>query len=386
MRISCLQENLARGLSMVSRAVATRSTLPVLGNVYVGTDGGRLKLMATNLEIGLSCWVGARVEEEGAITVPARLFEELVKQSPPERIELEVDTRTETLHYRCGSLSASIKGIGASEFPIMPAADEAEGVRVRVDGDVMAEVVEQVVFAAATDETRPVLTGVLVEFEEDRMTLAAADGFRLSVRSARLEGAVEAPLRVIVPARAMGELGRIVKQVGGEILVILTPNRNQVLFHMAEVDLVSQLIEGTFPDYRLIIPKSFETRVVVDTARFLETVRRALIFARDAANIVRLQVGNAGGPAETHEQAARLVVRAEASETGSGEEAIPAAVEGAPLEIAFNGRYLMDVLSVVGSPQVALELTTPSSPGVFRPVGTETEFTHVVMPMHLGGR
>ncbi|MDQ7029404.1 MAG: DNA polymerase III subunit beta [Ardenticatenia bacterium] len=386
MRVSCLQENLARGLSIVGRAVATRSTLPVLANVYIGTDGGRLKLMATNLEIGLSCWIGARVEEEGATTVPARTFDELVKQSPPEQIELEVDTRTETLRYRCGSLSANIKGIAASEFPIMPTAEETDGATVRVEADVVAEVVEQVVFAAATDETRPVLTGVLMEFEEDRMTLAAADGFRLSVRSARLGAPVEAPLRVIVPARAMAELGRIVKQLGGEVLIILTPNRNQVLFHMGEVDLVSQLIEGTFPDYRLIIPKGFETRVVVDRVRFLETVRRALIFARDAANIVRLEVDSTGAPAETHEQATRLIVRAEALETGSGKEVLPAAVEGAPLEIAFNGRYLMDVLGVVGSPQVALELTTPSSPGVFKPVGSEMEFVHVVMPMHLGGR
>ncbi len=385
MRVSCLQENLARGLSIVSRAVATRSTLPVLSNIYIGTDGGRLKLVATNLEIGLSCWVGARVEEEGATTVPARLIDELVKQSPPERIELTLDPRTETLHYRCAAISASIKGLPAAEFPIMPTAEAAEGLAIAIKGEQLAEMVAQVVFAAATDETRPVLTGVLVELEEDSITMAAADGFRLSVRRARLSAPVEAPLRVIVPARAMAELGRLAAQVEGDVQVILTPNRNQVLFHMDDVDLVSQLIEGNFPDYRLIIPKSFDTRVVVDTSQFLSAVRRALIFARDAANIVRLQVGGEQA-AETHEGAPRLVVRAEAAETGGGEEALPAAVEGAALEIAFNGRYLVDVLSAIGSPQTALEMTTPSSPGVFRPVGTDADFTHVVMPMHLGGR
>lgn len=380
MRVSCLQENLTRGLSTVSRAVATRSTLPVLSNIYVGTDNGRLKVVATNLEIGLTRWVGAKVEEEGATTVPARVFEDLVKQSPPEQIQLELDTRSEELHFQCASIKATIKGIEAGEFPIIPTADTTEGQKIRMPADLLREMIDQVVFSAATDETRPVLTGALMNVEEGQMTMAAADGFRLSVRTGRVESAIESAVRMIVPARALQELGRVLRDDDDVVEIIVTPNRNQILFHVEDTDLVAQLIEGNFPDYKMIIPDSTSTHVTVDTGQLLQAVRRALIFARDAANIVRFKI-EAGDGLE-----GRLEVHADAAEMGGGEEELAAAIEGPSMEIAFNGRYLVDVLSVVGSAQTALHTSSPSSPGVFEPVTEEAKFTHVIMPMHIGNR
>lgn len=377
MRVSCLQENLARGLSVVSRAVATRSTLPVLGNIYIGTDAGRLKLAATNLEIGITCWVGAKVEQEGATTVPARIISDLVNQSPPERIELQLNARTQELQYRCAQVEATIKGIDAGEFPIIPTAEE-DGDAMIVPPDLLKEMVTQVAFAAATDESRPILTGVLMDFNEDQLTLAAADGFRLSVRTARLEAPVGQKIRVIVPARALNELARIVGDQQAPVEITVTPNRNQILFHLEGIDVVSQLIEGNFPDYKQIIPKSTETRTVVDTAAFLKAVRRAYIFAGFAANIVRLSMG-----AEKELQPGQLTVRAEAAEVGDNVETLSAQVEGPAMEIAFNARYLIDVLSIIGTAQTAVETTSSSSPGVIRPVGADG-FTHVVMPMHIG--
>lgn len=376
MKVSCLQENLAKGLGIVGRAVASRSTLPVLSNVMLATDDGRLKLAATNLELGINCWVGAKVEEEGATTVPARLLTDFVNSLPPEQIDMELAVRTQTLNARCARFEANIKGIDAQEFPIIPTADDAERA-VRLQPEDLRQMIDQVVFAAATDEARPILTGVLARFEEDRLTLAAADGFRLSVRSAPLGQTIEEPMEVIIPARALGELGRIAADQEEWVEVIITPARNQVLFHLQDVDLVSQLIEGKFPDYRQIIPSGHTTRTVLDTSGFLKASRVSHLFARDSANIVRVEIAPGDELMPGH-----LTLAATSAELGDNVGQLDAAIEGDPMEVAFNAKYLIDVLSVMDASQIALETTSASSPGVLRPVGDD-DFIHVIMPMHL---
>lgn len=382
MRVSCLQENLAKGLSVVGRAVATRSTLPVLANVMLSTDNGRLKLSATDLEIGINCWIGAKVEEDGATTVPARLFIDLVNSLPPERIDMELIVRTQTLNLKCARYEANIKGIDAQEFPLIPSVgstelttgEEGEG-RITLEPAAFRRMIEQVVLAAATDESRPILTGVLAKFEENQLTLAAADGFRLSVRTAELPAEIE-PTSVIIPGRALAELARISTDEEA-IALVITRARNQVLFHMPNVDLVSQLIEGNFPDYHQIIPKSYSTRTVVNTNSFLRACKTANIFARDAANIVRVQVAPGGELAPGH-----MTIAATSAELGDNVGEIDAQVEGDESEVAFNVKYLIDVLSVMDAAQVALETTTSSSPGVIKPIG-DVDFVHVIMPMHV---
>ena len=374
MRVSCLQENLAKGLSVVGRAVATRSTLPVLSNVMLSTDNGRLKLSATDLEIGVNCWIGAKVEEDGATTVPARSFIDLVNSLPPERIDMELVVRTQTLNLKCARYEANLKGIDAQEFPLIPSAEEEEG-RITLEPAAFRRMIEQVVLAAATDESRPILTGVLAKFEGNQLTLAAADGFRLSVRTAELPAETE-PSSVIIPARALAELARISTDEE-EITLVITPTRNQVLFHAPNVDLVSQLIEGNFPDYQQIIPRSYATRTVLNTTSFLRACKTANIFARDAANIARLQIAPGGELAPGH-----VTIAATSAELGDNVGEIDASIEGDAVEIAFNVKYLIDVLSVMDSAQVTLETTTSSSPGVIKPVG-DVDFVHVIMPMHV---
>jgi DNA polymerase-3 subunit beta len=374
-KVSCLQENLAKGLSIVGRAVATRSTLPVLSNVMLATDGARLKLSATNLEIGIVCWIGAKVEEDGSITVPARLLTDFVNSLPPERIDMELTVRTQTLNLKCARFEANIKGIDAQEFPLIPTAGEDS--KISLDPSMLRQMIDQVVFAAATDESRPILTGVLAKFQGEQLTLAAADGFRLSVRMTHLPDPVSEPVTVIVPARALAELSRISGEQEQPIEVTITPARNQALFHMTNVDLVSQLIEGNFPDYNQIIPKSYSTRTVISTNDFLKAAKTANIFARDAANIVRLEIVPGGELAPGH-----LTMTATSAEVGDNVGEIDAVIEGEEMEIAFNAKYLIEVLSVVDAAQVALETTTASSPGVIKLVGSE-DFTHVIMPMHI---
>ncbi len=375
MKVSCLQENLAKGLSTVGRAVATRSTLPVLSNILLATDNGQLKLSATNLEIGISCWVGAKIEEEGSITVPARLLSDFVTQLPADRIDMALNARTKTMNLRCARYEANIKGIDAAEFPLIPTM--AEDNQVSLGPESLREMIEQVTLAAATDESRPVLTGVLAKLEGDQLTLAASDGFRLSVRTAQLPQAVEQPHEVIIPARALQELGRVSAEEPEAIKMVISTQRNQVFFHMTGVDLVSQLVEGAFPPYQRIIPSSYATRTVLDTASFRDAIRLAFLFARDSANIIRVHVvpGEAGGNGH-------VTISATSAEMGDNVGEMDASVEGTEIEIAFNARYLLDVLSVIRSAQVALETSTASSPGVIKPVG-DVDFLHVIMPMHI---
>ena len=374
MKLTCLQENLARGLAVVGRAVATRSTLPVLSNILMATDESRLKLSATNLEIGVNCWVGAKVEQEGAITIPARLLADFVNSLPPEPIDLTLISRTQTLNLKCGRFEANIKGIDAQEFPLILVPEEDHA--IRLDASTLSQMIDRVVFAAATDESRPVLTGVHVEVTPTGLTFAAADSYRLSVASAALDSGVEHAMSIIIPARSLNELCRI---IGDEEIVtmLISANRNQVFFHLKDVDLISQLVEGAFPDHRQIIPTTHNTRTVLATSDFQKAVRMASIFARDAANITRLQIipnGNGG--------LGRMIVTATSAEHGDNVSELDATVEGQPIEIAFNARYLMEAISAINTAEVALETRDPSSPGVIKPVGSN-DSVHIIMPMHV---
>ncbi|MBI4322472.1 MAG: DNA polymerase III subunit beta [Chloroflexi bacterium] len=374
MRLSCLQENLAKGLSLVARAVATKSTVPALSNVLIATDGSLLKLAATNLEIGVTCWIGAKIEEEGAITIPARLLTEFVNSLPNDRVEMELNERTRSLSIRCAQFQANLKGLDAEEFPPIPTVSDS--VTSALAPHLLKEAITQVVFAAAADDTRPVLTGVLASFDDDTLTLAAADGFRLAVRKINLAAAVAERQDVILPSRALQELARVLDDQDESVEITVTPNKSQVLFHMKNVDLVSRLIEGTFPNYHQIIPQRYTTRVLVNTAEFLKAAKIASFFARDASNIVKLQVlpGEEMTPG-------KMMVTATAAEIGDAVGGIDVVVEGDNAQIAFNVKYLTEVLGVISANQVGLEITSPSSPGVVRPVGGDS-YTHVIMPMH----
>jgi len=298
MKVTCLQENLARGLSIVSRAVATRSTLPVLGNVYMATENGRLRLSATNLELGITCWIGAKTEQEGSTTVPSRTFVDLINTLPNDQVEMDLSVRTQVLNVRSGPFTNDIKCIDAQEFPPMLPPD--------------------------------------------------------------LEGGI------LIPAEELKEI---------TVTMILPPDRGQVVFRTKSIEVVSQLIEGSYPDFQSIIPQSYETRAMVNTTAFLKACKAADIFARESAHSARLRM--VPGPGGT------LEVSATSAETGSNQTVVEATVEGNPLEIAFNVRFLVDVLNAVDTPNIYLETTSSSLPGLIRAAGRD-DFLHVIMPMHLG--
>lgn len=363
-----MQENLARGLSVVSRAVSSRSTLPVLANVLLKTEDAGLKLTATNLEIGVTYWVPGKIETDGAVTVPAKLLTDLVSSLPAgDRVDLELQAN-DTLHLRCGRFETNIKGIDADEFPAIGAAGERP--TTRIAQNVLRRALAETAFAAASDEARPILTGVLAKFEGDQLTLAAADNYRIAVKTITILDAVP-ETSVVIPARALNELTRILADVDDPVEVVLTGGRNQIVFHLDGIDLVSRLIDGQFPNYQQVVPQSHTTRAELDREELLRAVRPAALIAHESANIVKLQVSADGEPG--------ITVSANA-EVGDLVGQVEATVEGDGTTIAFNARYLADVLTNVMADRFALELNGPLSPGVFKPLGDD-QYLHVVMPV-----
>ncbi len=377
MKATVLQENLAHGLSVVSRAVSPRSTLPVLANVLIASDEGRLRLSATNLELGITCWIPARIEQEGSTTVPARVFSDLVNTLPPDQVRLVLDTKSQTLNVRGGTSTNDIKCIDAQEFPPLPVPDFDGAVQVNVSD--FREMIQQVAFAASADEARPVLMGVLLQVEKDKLTMAAADGFRLSVRKASLPAAAPSSVNAIIPAHSLTELARVATDGDEMIRMVIPKLRGQVVFRLKDVEVTSQLIDGTFPDYQQIIPRKYTSRTLVSTSALLKACKQAEIFAREGSNVARLNIKSATGG----NQPSELQMSATSEETGKNETIVEATVDGGGVLIAFNVRFLREALEVIKTPNVALEMSAANAPGVLRPVGDD-QYLHVIMPMHLG--
>jgi len=376
-RLVCTQRALAEGLAIVDRAVPSKSPLPVLSNVLLATDDDRLKLVANNLEMAISAWIGADVADPGAITLPARLLSDFVGTlSGSGDIQLQLKPNTKTVNLKCGRYEANINGIDADDFPAVPAV--GEGTRCLISAHTLKLAVNQVAFAAAADDTRPVLSGVLLTVEGDELTMAAADGFRLAVRTVPLIAPAEENFSLLVPARTLQELQRVIADSDEPVEIAATPNRNQIMFQYPGLLVVSRLIEGQFPDYKRIIPQSYQTRVVLPVGDLLQATKTASVFSRDNSNIVRISVTPSGDELVP----GRVEVTASSAEMGDNAGQLDGSVEGEATQIAFNGRYLRDALDAVSSGEVALEVTGPTAPGLLKPV-TGGGHLHVIMPMHV---
>lgn len=371
MKVSCLQENLSEGLKIVGRAVARRTTLPILSNVLLSAEDGILKLAGTDLEMGITTRIGAQIEEAGSITVPAGLLSEFVNSLPKERVDIVLDIKTMTLKLRCGKFKANIKGVDADEFPSIPTFGEDLDAVIQLEPGALEQAISQVRIAAATEESRPVLTGIRAEFGPDTLTMTGTDGFRLSIKTIPMTTCTHPHESIIIPASTLAELGKLASRQQEPVQVAIT--HNQILFHFEDADLTSQLMEGQYPDVEAIIPKEWATRATLNTNDILKAARIAYLFAKDSAGIVKVDVSSEDG---------RLTLSASSQELGDNSSEIKADVEGGGGTIAFNAKYLIDILSVMDSPQVALEITEPAHPGTLYSVGDDN-FLHVIMPMYL---
>jgi DNA polymerase-3 subunit beta len=364
-----MQENLARGLSLVSRAVSSRATLPVLSNVLLKTQDGGLRLTATNLEIGISAWVPGKIEADGAMTVPARLFTDIVSGLPAgERVDLHME-KDDTLLVRAGTYRTHLRGIEAEEFPVIPSAGDRP--TTQVSQKALRRALGEVVFAAAADEARPILTGVLTRLGGETLTLAAADNYRIAVKTLPLLQPVE-DTSVVVPARSYAELMRILGETEDGMDIILAPAKNQVIFRGDTTEVVSRLIDGQFPNYQSVLPTSHSTRALVDRGDLLKAVRLSALIASSAANVVRLGFGEEDHPA--------AVSVAAAADIGDAEGQVDVKLEGDPVTIAFNARYLVEALQSLEAEELAIELSGPLSPGVLKPID-DPAYVHVIMPV-----
>ncbi len=383
MKITCIQENLKRGLAIVSRAVAPKSPLPVLANILLSTSNGQLQLAATDLEIGITCWVGARVEQEGEVTIPARLFNDVIGNLPNDSVSLTLDDQSQTIKVECGRFTSNIKGIAADDYPPVPKGTDQE-MTFKLPSDVLRQSIGQVAFAASTDESRPVLMGVLIRMgiENDKgepcIAFAAADGYRLAIRTIQLEEQInlsgEEPREIIVPARAMSELAKIIGDSEEDVQVFLTGS--QIIFQNETINLVSRLIDGKFPDFERIIPKEYATRTVLDTQNFGKAVKLASFFASANQNFLKLTME----PSEEERSPGKIVIRANAVDLGDNTGELDALITGDGGAIAMNVRFLTEALTAMETYQVAIETQTAQNPGVFKPIGND-DYIHVIMPM-----
>lgn len=364
MKISCLQENLSKGLGLVSRLVATRGTLEILSHILISTDKGRIKLSATNLEIGVNYKVGGKVDEEGSITIPARLLSELVAQLPSGKLNLE--TEDSNIFLKSGDYESHIKGLSADEFPLIPKIKEAKNFTIK-SAD-LREIINMVSFSAAIDETRPVLSGIYLNLTKDNLTLAATDSYRLAEKSIKVKNDQNKNFEVIIPAKSLVELSRLLGDGDGEVAVYI--DSNQVMFETDDFEFISRLVEGKFPDYKNIIPTSYETRALVAGNEFGKIIKIAALFSGETVGSVNLEIKSKGKVAAT----------SSSSQVGDSSAACEAEVEGKDAQIVFNSRYILDVLNSLGGSRVALEVSGSLNAGVIRKEGDKS-FVYVIMPL-----
>jgi DNA polymerase-3 subunit beta len=370
LKVTCEPSNLSQALQTVSRAISARSTLPILNNVLLETTAEGLALTATNLEIGIRKVVPAEVAEEGSTTAPARLLTDFVGTLTAKSLEMALDVQTQTLAVRSGRFDTHIKCIEAEEFPPGPSPDE--GARFRIPLDALLRAIEQTQMAASSDEARPVLTGELLNIAGPQVSMVATDGYRLAEHKLTL---LEAPQdldeRLIVPARALGELPRAFRGAAPEVEVVVSAARNQIFFRAGEAEVTSRLIDGTFPNYAQVIPSKSSTVVLLPTAELAQTVRAVALFARDLANVIRFRVAPGS-----------LVLSAMTNEVGDSRAELPAEVEGSEIQIAYNARYVLDALGVMDTEQVELRFDGPLSPGVIKAPGSE-DYRYIIMPVRV---
>lgn len=371
MKVTCLQENLLRALTLINRIVPAKSQLPILSHVMLSAKNNSFSLSATDLEIGLKLETPAKIEEPGEITIPARVFLELVATLQAGKIVLTQEETT--LSLRAENHRATFQGIPASEFPSF--ADNGKNRVLHLKAESLRGVLESVVFAAATDEGRPVLTGVLLKSEKGECVFVATDGYRLSLKKTSGGAASGKDMVLIVPARVLKELRLLIEKeaVGDDPSVdfFFTAQQNQIVFRVGGGILLGRLIEGDFPNYEKIIPQTATTKVTIEKETFLRAVKTASIFARESANIVRIAMKDEG-----------IFLSANAPQVGENQSFVDAKIEGAENEIAFNSRFLLEFLTNVAGDELVFEMTGPLNPGVFK-VKNDDSYLHLIMPVRV---
>lgn len=377
MKIICLQENLKKALNIVERIIGRNLTLPVLNNILFSTENNKLKISSTNLEIGINCWINGKVEEEGGITAPAKLISGLVGNLSNKKIELTTKNNSK-LTLKADDFIANINGISADEFPIIPKISSQP--LLKINGNLLKNSLVQVVEMASLSESRPEISGVYLNLEslsdkinKGQIKLVATDSFRLAEKnisideqSAKLSGKSS----LIIPQKTAQELARILSETNSDVQLILSDN--QIMFDLGEVQIISRLIEGQYPDYQQIIPKSFQTQVVADRNELIKNIKVASLFS-GKINDVKLLI-----------DPKKLIIGifSKDADVGENKSQMNAKIEGKGLEIVFNYRYLLDGLNHIYSDKVMMEFNNNASSAIIKPMG-DASYLYVIMPIKI---
>jgi DNA polymerase-3 subunit beta len=370
MRLSLLQENLNTALSNVSRFVSTKSQLPILNNILLSTDSGRLKLSATNLELSINYWIGAKIEQEGSIALPSKEITEFVSYLPAGKLDLSLNDNN-LLTLSSSKSHSNFTTITPTDFPIFPTLDPNNS--FDLDLSVLSQAITQIAFAAATDDTRPALTAILCQFTSENLTLVATDGFRLSFKSIKLNNSINLKtdkLSFLIPAKSLIEVTKLAKNTK-TIKMGLTSDGHQVAFVLDDVELVSRLIEGDYPDYQRLIPESYSTKIFINRDEFFQAVKIASVFAKESANVVKMNI-----------KSNQIELTTNAPQVGQNQVSVESKTEGDTLEIAFNYKFLTDFLNICKSQEILIELNEALTPGFFHDQ-SDPQFTHIIMPVRL---
>ncbi len=375
-KVTIQKNTFAESLAIVGRAVGSHIHLPILSNVLLSKDEGQLRLSATDLTLGVTVWMDANMDGELGLTLPAKTLTDVINSLTEPEVVFSVNGKPEAT-LKCGTYKGVVKGVEASEFPQMPNFDVSCG--ISLEANTFKEMIQKVAFAASLDDSRPVLTGVLVNMDGNTLSMVATDGFRLAI--CKVDQSV--PLgkkQMIVPASTLKEVVRILGATKASHITLFMPSTgSQVVFRCENVQIVSQLIDGKYPDYQAIIPKGYKTRTVITTADLLKACKQANIIAREGSNVVHfhLQYGA--------DQSGKIKLSAVSDETGASEIMLDAAIEGQELEIAFNVKFMQKGLEATTDKNVIIETNAHNTPAVIRSTGEEENF-YVLMPMHIDGK
>lgn len=369
MKLSLLSENLSQALSHTSRFVASKIQLPILNHILFSTDQGRLKLSATNLDLAINYWLGAKIDTEGSLCLPAKDITEFVSYLPSGPLNLNLKSDN-LLVLTSAKTESNFACLPPSDFPEIPTLDPATA--FEIDLPSLLTAINEVAFAAASDDTRPVLTAILCTFNHNQLHFVATDGFRLSLKTLSLSTPLnlEEEKTLLIPARSLSEIVKLAKS-SPKIKISLTKDAHQVVFVLEDLELISRLIEGEFPDYKRIIPTDSPTKVYFNRDELSAAIRQSSVFARQSANVVKFTLKNSA-----------VELSANAPQIGQNKVSVDARVEGPALEIAFNYKFIADFLAICQGEEVVLELNEALSPGVFKDL-SDPAFTHIIMPVRI---
>ncbi len=368
MKFSCLQENLSKGLQIIMHAIPAKSSLPILSNVLISTEKGRIKLSSTNLETAITTFIGASIEEEGSTTIPAKLLKDFVSNLATGTINVHV--KDEILMISSKTTKSRFNGSSAKDFPELPSFPK-KNKTLEMEPSLLNEIIGVVAFASGIDTSRPIFTGVYLNYEKDKLTITSTDGFRLSEKTISIKGGVE-DFSVVIPAKTCVEVAKIFSTSQEKIEITLNQDENLALFRSEDTLIATRILDGEYPDYKKIIPSEHVVKSSFDTLEFMEAVRLTDIFAKEGNNTIKVRFDPEG----------KIKITSLSEETGQHESNIKAEVEGELVEIAFNSKYLLDFLNNVKSEKIEFKSNGNVSPCTFNP-DSQKDFIHIIMPMQI---